>query len=596
MDVFTADPVSRLAFSLHENPGTYALLIGSGISRGANIQTGWEITLDLVRRFAALEGVEDQPDWEAWYVEREGREPDYSELIRALAPTQAERRAILHSYIEPTEEEREEGRKIPSEAHNAIAALVRSGHIRVVITTNFDRLLENALREEGIEPTVVSSADMLAGAEPLTHSSCYVLKLHGDYKDARILNTTDELGAYPEEYDRLLDRILDEFGLIVAGWSGQWDEALRGAILRAPNRRYPSYWAVRGSVSDEAEQLLKARAATAIPVESGDDFFKGLKARVETLDKGRKVHPLSLDLLRRSVKRYLPRPEHRIDLSDLVEDQLRSLLTQLETPELSTQGEWSVEEFNNRVRLYEEVSEPLVRVLGLMGRFGDGTETSNAHKCILSIRAEANKPMGGRTVWLNLRSYPAVLLYTAYGTALTEAGRLNHLRALFELPIPYRSGSSERLVNALHLDYWEGGSKDLWNELSKFKDNRYTPLSDHLAHKLESWSSDITGPVPSFETSYERFELLASLAQFDQASLQIMKEQFTGVNEQNPMMRLPMSIGRTGWHGQVARHLFVELEDSDVQKRLFAAGFAHGQPDALTFFRTNFIRLSSGMH
>jgi NAD-dependent SIR2 family protein deacetylase len=43
------------------------------------------------------------------------------------------------------EEDRQEGRKTPTAAHRAIAALVRSGYIRVLITTNFDRLLEESL-------------------------------------------------------------------------------------------------------------------------------------------------------------------------------------------------------------------------------------------------------------------------------------------------------------------------------------------------------------------------------------------------------------------------------------------------------------------
>jgi hypothetical protein len=55
--------------------------------------------------------------------------------------------------------------------------------------------MENALREAGVEPTIVSSVDALSGAEPLTHSTCYLLKLHGDYKDARILNTDEELNG-----------------------------------------------------------------------------------------------------------------------------------------------------------------------------------------------------------------------------------------------------------------------------------------------------------------------------------------------------------------------------------------------------------------
>lgn len=34
------------------SPGTYALLLGSGVSRAAGIPTGWEVTLDLVRKAA----------------------------------------------------------------------------------------------------------------------------------------------------------------------------------------------------------------------------------------------------------------------------------------------------------------------------------------------------------------------------------------------------------------------------------------------------------------------------------------------------------------------------------------------------------------
>jgi hypothetical protein len=46
--------------------------------------------------------------------------------------------------------------KVPTKALHAIAWLVREGFIRVIIiTTNFDRLLDNAFREAGAEPTVI---------------------------------------------------------------------------------------------------------------------------------------------------------------------------------------------------------------------------------------------------------------------------------------------------------------------------------------------------------------------------------------------------------------------------------------------------------
>jgi NAD-dependent SIR2 family protein deacetylase len=199
MPLLAGDPHIQLAFSVYENKGVFALLVGSGLSRAAGIPTGWEITLDLIRRVALAQGVDEQPDWAGWYRQKVGQEPNYSALLEELASSPDERRSILHSYIEPTEEDRAEGRKVPTAAHYAVADLVRSGYVRVIVSTNFDRLTENALRERGIEPTVVASSDALLGAEPMTHSTCYILKLHGDYKDARILNTDAELTEYPPQ-------------------------------------------------------------------------------------------------------------------------------------------------------------------------------------------------------------------------------------------------------------------------------------------------------------------------------------------------------------------------------------------------------------
>ena len=50
------DPVHSLAFSIQANRGVYAVLVGSGVSRAARIPTGWEVTLDLIRKLAKLYG------------------------------------------------------------------------------------------------------------------------------------------------------------------------------------------------------------------------------------------------------------------------------------------------------------------------------------------------------------------------------------------------------------------------------------------------------------------------------------------------------------------------------------------------------------
>ena len=49
-----SNPLTQLAFSVYENKGVYAVLLGSGLSRSAEIPTGWEITLDLTASTRAL--------------------------------------------------------------------------------------------------------------------------------------------------------------------------------------------------------------------------------------------------------------------------------------------------------------------------------------------------------------------------------------------------------------------------------------------------------------------------------------------------------------------------------------------------------------
>jgi hypothetical protein len=132
------DPINSLAFSLHSNKGVYAMLLGSGISRAAGIPTGWEITLELVRKVAALQGEDCEPDPAAWYAAKAGKQPDYSDLLDLVAKTPAERQQLLRSYWEPSEEARAEGAKQPTRAHHAslyrprIDPIPNSGRSKVV--------------------------------------------------------------------------------------------------------------------------------------------------------------------------------------------------------------------------------------------------------------------------------------------------------------------------------------------------------------------------------------------------------------------------------------------------------------------------------
>jgi hypothetical protein len=588
VSILAGDPLTQLAFSVYENKGVYALLVGSGLSRATDIPTGWEITLDLVRRVAAAQGVENEADWAAWYLAKTAKEANYSELVGELGLSRDERRSILHSYIEPNEEDREEGRKLPTKAHQAIASLVRDGYVKVVVTTNFDRLLENALREAGVEPTVVASVDALKGAEPLAHTTCYVVKLHGDYKDARILNTDEELTAYPPEFDALLDRIIDEHGLIVCGWSGEWDHALRAAILRAPARRYPVFWAARGKLGGGADEIVKQRDAKVIEIADADGFFVGLEQRVATLARTHRQNPLSVDLLVSTTKRYLAKPEYRIQLDELVTAETHALVEKLDAEGLTAQAHWDPNEFRRRAALYESLTEPLARMAGVVGRWGDGADKTLILDALRLLCKQADREGAGLNAWLDIRTYPAVLVVAGYGLGLTRSERWVDLHSLLTAQIKRRDREETgRAVERLFLWAWPGGKDEYWNTM--FPQQRKTPFSDYLLVLLQEWSKSFVGLLSDFEQFFETWEILGSLAHLEQAETADL-DAALAEPAQNGWVWFP--IGRSGWHGGVRERILENLLADGMKQELLGAGFGKGDDDFLHKAIANYRRVA----
>jgi len=581
------DPAHALAFSVFENRGVYALLLGSGLSRAAQIPTGWDITMDLTRRVAALEGVTGETDWEAWHQSRFGEPPSYSKLLDRLSSTAAERRSILHSYIEPSAEDLESGARQPTKAHHAIARMVRDGYIRVLITTNFDRLIENALREAGVEPTVIKSEDDLAGAIPLAHARCFVLKVHGDYLDTRLLNTDSELDQYGETQNRLLDRIFDEHGLIVCGWSGDWDAALRGAIARAPSRRYPVYWASRGVPSAIAQDLINNRRAQLIAIEDADSFFFGLQQSLETLETAARPNPLTADLLVGTAKRFLAKNECRIQLADLVIAEVARARRLSDERGLATGGHYTNEEFVNWVSICENVHEVLCRIGYAMGRWGSENEFNLARDVLRTLSRVVGR---GRTVfWSELMTYPASLFFTAFALGLTKSRQFGSLHKWFHAYVPRESRNEREALVVLFGEMWSQNSSDQWNSFFS-PQKRRTPYNDHIIEILKSWLSLDFLDDNEFEINFEFVELLAGVADLclhhGKGDLSLyLSNQFSGGN------CVRSAIGRVGWHSANQEILLDRLTEGETASMLLVAGFADGDREFLDLIRTNFMRL-----
>lgn len=505
------DPIDSLSFSIHANPGVYAVLVGSGISRSARIPTGWEITLELIRKWAVVIGEDCGEHPAEWYQAKVGREPDYSEILDGLAKSPAARQQLLKTYWEPNEQEREEGAKLPTSAHRAIAELAAKGFIKVIVTTNFDRLIETALADVGLIPSVLSTSDQIHGSLPLIHSKCTVIKVHGDYLDTRIKNTPEELTTYTPEFNSLLDQIFDQFGLIICGWSADWDVALRSAITRAPSRRYAMYWATRGAPGVAAQDLIARRQAIQIQIDGADPFFQKVAQKVQSLEEFSKPHPLSIDVAVASLKRFMSDDKFRIQHEDLITTEAENIAAHISTDKFSVQTHVNPdrEYLTKRVRSYESYLSTILALAVPAGYWAQKQHYRAWTKALLRL-AGVRATDGGLVILLDLQKYPAALLFYTLCLGAVESDNFSFLKTLCESRVVRDHEKDKLIVQLLPagclLEYNEQG------RLLEGMDKHHAPMSDWIHHHCRTAFRRLIPSDSHFTYVFDKLEILLALS------------------------------------------------------------------------------------
>lgn len=440
-------PVHQLAAVLHASPRLMACVLGSGVSRAAEIPTGWEIVLDLVRRLAKLSGLELETEQHLldWFVSLHGHPPEYSELVEALAAGDCLQRNVLEPYFtiidDATQEHRE---REPTEAHRAIARLVARGSLRVIITTNFDRLMEIALREAGVAKLeVVSTAAQAANCYPFHASDAFIFKVHGDWRDVDMRNSAQALAAYPEPIELLLGRVLDEHGLIVCGWSAEYDGALRAAIERF-NRRFPIYW-VDPSPKDKAKRLCDSLKAHRVHA-TADQFFPELEGATSALERLGPSKRLQAEvLLLRATRAIDLGQQQRLDA--LVSDATRELTSWIEARTDGVPDHF--EEQAAQLEAARRASEPLCKLAAAVAHYYEDPRPITI--ALSRLLAAAQKRQLWNTFADPIACYPAVLLGLTWGIMRADLrGWTDAIKALQDLSsragdLSFPPGSNRRM-------------------------------------------------------------------------------------------------------------------------------------------------------
>ena len=530
------DDVTRLAMNIYSNKGVYVPLLGSGISLAAGIMSGWKVTEDLLKKLARMEEGSKPDDVFKWYKEKYHRDAEYSDLLSQLGHESAEIGNLLWSYFEASDEDRKMHMKEPTEAHKAIAEMAGKGYFKVIITTNFDRLLEMALDKHGLKYQVVSSETQLEGAVPIIHFPLTILKINGDYKDSRVKNTDEELTNYSEEWNDYLCNILKDFGLITCGWSATWDKALIKDIERNKGHKYSyNFTYVDKAKSQEILSLSDVCKGEAFCIDGADKFFADLSEKIKALEI---IHEKDMEIDKEiavtRVKEYIKRSEDIIRYTDLFENETSKAIAKA--------NEFTYTHESLSAQLYEHIYSTAyanLSVLIPMGIVAARWADSNHCEAIVNALSDmANRPIGRDGIWTEEarkqnHAIDTVFLY-GIGVACVYYRNFDLLDRLFKVKLNdathLYSNYLIDIANCWLID------KDTWNRTVVAGTGKKTPFSWLFSNLLRP-SFPFINTDEEFDAYFCIFEKLLAMYYYMLISDVQPIEEF----------RMSAPIGQFGW-------------------------------------------------
>lgn len=502
--------LTTLAFSMYSNKGAYALLLGAGISRSAHIPSGWEVEKMLIEQLAATQDIANIEDWHQWYKDKYGNSATYSSLLKELVKEPTERVQLMREFFEPADEEKELGWKKPTKAHEAIAKLAKDGYIRVILTTNFDRLLERALEAEDVIPQVICHESDIDKSTPIVHGKTVtIIKINGDYIDCRFRNTTEELDNYPEAMKNYVNRIFEDYGLITCGWSATWDKGLVDIINGSSSSRYNSFFTNVGEASNVMKALAASRHGEIMPIKDADDLFTELYEQVTALEKSNTSRRMNYDVMMSRAKKYLSSEQYNIDYSDLIE---RLGAEAYDTIMAKANYNFTItpEDFSVYFELHHNAVKPLMDAAILAVRWGKAYHIEIFGDILVKL---CTKPFRNGEMTTEgtqyLHGLGATLLLNTIGISCVKYERFTELNKILKLSVPagnFMGFRRESLLYLLGSTHWR------YDELNYLAGINYIyPWSFILLERLRSHLIGCFTVDSEYENIFYVWEHLKSL-------------------------------------------------------------------------------------
>jgi len=529
------DAVVPVAYAMHASPKRYALLLGAGISVAAGLPTASDVSGNMILAVARgrgekVEGGKDNEVCLAWFKDTFGEPATFQRLLKELGVFEGNRKDGLKKFIYRPNEDGNPVPGIPTEAHRAVARLVKSGMLSLIITTNFDMFMEEALKGENVPYEVITEESDVRQMSVFP-DRCRVLKVNGDFERGTLRITPEDLKHYPPAIEDYLRRIFGEYGLVVCGWSGIFDTHLSEILCAADiPRRYPVFWCRRNGEPVPSE-ICEALLPNGVDIEDADAFFTALETVIERFARFEPRMTLSAAAAVRKAKDALRQEKPELVLPDLIHEETDRVLASL-----TDKGRYRADIIDGRefytamLREHEGIAAPLAAMVATVAQYDDRmfidlvTDTIerliNVPRVTPEISEIQNRGQMTEQDYIEglrrLQYYPAVLVIYASGIAAVRTKHFNTLEAVLRKPMKYRyNGALRKKVPYYeHVNVWDAiGLDHEWlADLTHKRFGEETRYLDYPYRAVYEFMKILIPNQDAFFESLDVFEYIFGLA------------------------------------------------------------------------------------
>ncbi len=259
----------------------YCFILGSGASKPSGIRTGGELVHEWMSQIEDRYGHKDTEHWmNEERIIADELEKDYSKIYsKRFELDKKEGFAFLEKLMENRE---------PSCGYSVLAQILAATHHKIVITTNFDSLTEDALFIYTQKKPLVVGHEALANYIDPFGTRPIIVKIHRDLflspKNSDV--DTDEL---EKDFERNLANIFKYYTPLVIGYGGN-DGSLMGFLENLGSIEGGIFWFYRnknGEPNQRIQNLIEKFNGRAIPIPGFDELMIqiGNDLELELLDE-----------------------------------------------------------------------------------------------------------------------------------------------------------------------------------------------------------------------------------------------------------------------------------------------------------------------